>query len=270
MMMHNISPIIQETQEKWLSYYRENNGTLEQCIFTFSDEVYQALVLWILPQQPFEKLILDVTKYKNYVDSARRAQNEVQVYDWMTYQLFAIHNLIANSTTNPSVKAELQLTYGTEFYKCLNDDNIRDMVDTYLTWLLNSHSSRRTANKELLDIFLHSLKTDNNVWSLEYEVIAPAYFWLFPQDAFIMDTDNIDIQVIKHHMMKRNELLAQRDVNNVDLYNLIKRYEFHLWLMTHSQYFTYDINKAISNDKDHPLFYIKQDRAKQWNKWQID
>ncbi len=63
---------------------------------------------------------------------AWQANDEISAYNELVYQLFAVNKLIAQNTTDPDLKAELQLTYATESYICLNDENIRDMVDNYL------------------------------------------------------------------------------------------------------------------------------------------
>lgn len=268
--MNNISPIIEHTKQNWLVYYRQTEiGGLEQCVFTFKDDVYQALTAWELSQKNFEELIIDVTTHRTHIDHARQANDEISAYSELSYQLFAINKLIAQNTTDPVLKAELQLTYATENYKCLNDENIRDMVDTYLWWILRINRSWEKY-EEFIRVFLESLKTSNSVDSLEYEVIAPFQFWRFEEDVFLTDSKDIDTMFLKSQMIKRNELLAQRDGQNTTTYNLIKKYEFHMWLLIHFWYFTFDINKAVANEEEHPLFYIKRDRAKQMYQRQID
>ncbi len=155
---NNISPIIQETKQNWLVYYRQAEvGGLEKCVFTFKDDVYHALTAWELQQQNFEELIINVNKHRKHIDMAWQANDEISAYNELVYQLFAVNKLIAQNTTDPDLKAELQLTYATESYICLNDENIRDMVDNYLWDILRNNPWPGRTSKEAITAFLESL-----------------------------------------------------------------------------------------------------------------
>lgn len=250
-------------QDKPLEYF-DTYGDLQT--LKISEEVMSVLSSNEYKLEEFEALVELVKRvYRQRQETIVRNDDEetTMMYGYYTWVVKKL--LLLNSLYNETRHIK-QLLYGTEFYHYLNDDNVVEMIDSYIGWTL----LRRSHSEQERKRFVNNLKADlyERPETFVHKPIKITEHTHITPD-ILFDDQDFDTKKLLEYMA---ELETEREswILVPDKKRLLML-EFHIRCLTETPYFTYNLNKAIGH-KSHgqPLFYIDEDRNAMTKQWKID